>query len=137
MRVRLFNLWKLHLEFGTNRYTQLYIKQIINKDLLESTGDYIYYFIITHNWKESPKENIYKTESLCYTSETHTTLSQLCFKKKVICFEKNYIFFKSWDSQGFLASEASWAVRVCFPIHPCSFRLSSWFFHLFLPKHQL
>ena len=47
--------WKL----GINRYTLLYIKQINNKNLLYSTGNYIQYLIITYNGKESEKEYIY------------------------------------------------------------------------------
>ena len=37
----------------------LYIKQINNKDLLYSTGNYIQNLIITYNGKESEKEYIY------------------------------------------------------------------------------
>ena len=39
-------------EYGINRYTLLYIKQIKNKDLLYSTGNYIQYLVITYNEKE-------------------------------------------------------------------------------------
>ena len=35
-------------EFVVNRYTLLYIKYIIKKDLLSSTGKYINYLIITY-----------------------------------------------------------------------------------------
>ena len=42
-------------EFGINIYTLLYIKQITNKDLLYSTGNYIQYFAITNKGKESQK----------------------------------------------------------------------------------
>ena len=48
------------------RYTLLYIKQINNKDLLFSRGDYIQYHVITYNGKIS--------EKLCYIPETNTTL---------------------------------------------------------------
>ena len=41
--------------FGVNRYTLLYIKQISNKDLLYSTGNYTQYFVITYKGKESEK----------------------------------------------------------------------------------
>ena len=40
-------------------YTLLYIKQITNKDLLYSTGNYTQYFAITYMGKESEKEPIY------------------------------------------------------------------------------
>ena len=46
------------LEFGINKYTLLYVKQTINKDLLYSTGNYIQYLVITYNGKESEKEQI-------------------------------------------------------------------------------
>ena len=60
-------------KFGINIYTLLYIKQITNKDLLHSTGNYKY-FVITYKGKESEKEYIYINESLCCTPETNTTL---------------------------------------------------------------
>ena len=41
-------------EFGINRYTPLYIKQI-NKIVLYSTGNYIQYLVITHNGKNLKK----------------------------------------------------------------------------------
>ena len=46
-------------EFGINRYTLLYIKQINNKELLYSTGNQIQYLTINYNGKESEKEYIY------------------------------------------------------------------------------
>ena len=51
---------------GINIYTLLYIKQIINKDLLYSTENYTQYFLMTYKGKESV--------SLCCTPETNTTL---------------------------------------------------------------
>ena len=56
-------------EYGINRYTLLYVKEISNKDLLYSTKNYIQYFVIIYNGKY-----IYITESLCSTSETNTEL---------------------------------------------------------------
>ena len=52
---------EINQEFGINRYTLLYVKQINinNKDLLYSTGDYIQYLLITYNGKESEKEYTY------------------------------------------------------------------------------
>ena len=44
----------INLEFGINRYTLLYIKQI-NMDLLYGTGNYIQYLVITDNGKETEK----------------------------------------------------------------------------------
>ena len=48
--------WGINREFGIKRYTLLYIKWIINKDLLYSTGNYIQCLIVTYNGKESEKE---------------------------------------------------------------------------------
>ena len=64
----------INQEFGINRYTLLHIKQINNKDLLYSTGNYIQYLAITYNGKESEKEYIYISESLCCPPETNTAL---------------------------------------------------------------
>ena len=71
-------------EFEINIYTLLYIKQIINKDLLYSTGNSIQYSVITYMGKESEKRMdtcIYITESLCYTPETNSIVNQLHFNK--------------------------------------------------------
>ena len=46
----------INSEFGINIYTLLYIKQIINKDLLYSTGKSTQYSVITYMGKESEKE---------------------------------------------------------------------------------
>ena len=40
-------------------YALLYMKQIIKKDILHSTGNYTQYFVITYNGKESEKECVY------------------------------------------------------------------------------
>ena len=49
----------INCEFGINRYTLLYIKQISIKDLLYSTGNCIQYLEITYNRKEYEKVYIY------------------------------------------------------------------------------
>ena len=46
----------INWEFGINIYTLLYIKEINNKNLLYSTGNYIQHLVITYNRKESVKE---------------------------------------------------------------------------------
>ena len=51
---------RINQEFRINRYKLLYIKQINNKDLLYNTGNYIQYFVITYNEKESKKGYIYR-----------------------------------------------------------------------------
>ena len=43
----------INWESGINIYTLLYIKEIINKDLLYSTGNSTQYSVITYNGKES------------------------------------------------------------------------------------
>ena len=52
--------WKrgIKSEYEINICTLLYIKQIINRDLLYSTGKYTQYFIITNKEKESEEEYI-------------------------------------------------------------------------------
>ena len=45
------------LGFGTNICALLYIKWIINKDLLYSTGNSTQYFVITYKGKDSEKED--------------------------------------------------------------------------------
>ena len=52
-------------------YTYYYTKQITNKDLLYSTGNYTQYFIIIYKGKESKKEYTYIYESLWCTPETN------------------------------------------------------------------
>ena len=67
----------INQEVGINIYTILYIKQIINKNLLCSTMNSSQYSVITYMGKESEKEWIYVyilTEPLCCTPETNTTL---------------------------------------------------------------
>ena len=46
-------------ELGLNIHTLLYIRQIINKDLLYSTGNSTQYSVITYMRKEYGKECIY------------------------------------------------------------------------------
>ena len=57
-----------------NRYTLLYIKEMNNKDLLYSTGNYTQYVVITYKGKEYEKIDIYAyiTESFFCTPETKT-----------------------------------------------------------------
>ena len=63
-------------EFGINIYKLLHIKQITNKDLLYSTGNYTQYFVITYKGKEPEKEYTYVhiSDSLCHTPEINTAL---------------------------------------------------------------
>ena len=46
-------------EIGIDIYTILYTKQITNKDLLYSTGNYIQYSVMTYMGKEPKEEWIY------------------------------------------------------------------------------
>ena len=49
---------EINQKFGNNIYTLLYIKQLNNKDLLCSTGNYTQYFVMTYMEKEYEKEYI-------------------------------------------------------------------------------
>ena len=49
---------EINQKFGYT-YTPLSIKQVNNKDLLHSTGNYSHHLVITYNGKESEKEYIY------------------------------------------------------------------------------
>ena len=49
---------EINQEFEINIYTLLYIKQLNNKDLLYSIGNYSQYLVINYNGKESEKEQI-------------------------------------------------------------------------------
>ena len=70
----------INQDFSINIYTLVYIIQISNKDLLQSTGNYIQCLIIRFNGKESEKEYIYIysityiIESFWCTPETNITL---------------------------------------------------------------
>ena len=85
------NLWSpkgkgswggINEEYGINRYTLLYVKQISNKDLLCNTRNNIQYLIITYNGKLYVYVCayiyvcvcIYVSESLCGTPEINTIL---------------------------------------------------------------
>ena len=50
------------------------MKQINNKILWSSTGNYIQYLIINYNEKQTEKYTCNETESLCSILETNTTL---------------------------------------------------------------
>ena len=62
----------------------LYIKQITNKDLLYSTGNYTKYFVITSKGKKSRKKdiNVCITEPLFCTLETNI-VNQLYINKNL------------------------------------------------------
>ena len=49
----------INQEYGINRYTPIYIKQITNKDLLYSTGNSTQYSVMAYMGKESKKEWIH------------------------------------------------------------------------------
>ena len=48
-----------------NIYTGLYIKQIMNKDLLHSTGNSTRHFVMNYKEKESEREYIYICIYIC------------------------------------------------------------------------
>ena len=49
----------INSELWVSRYTLLLKKQINNKVLQRSTGNYIHYLVITYNEKESERDDIY------------------------------------------------------------------------------
>ena len=82
----------INQKFGINIYTLLYIKQIINKDLLYSTEDNTQHLVITQNGKESEKEKeyiyiyiyIYETESLyCIPESLEISYTSIMKKEKM------------------------------------------------------
>ena len=75
------------LRFGTDMYTQLYIKYVASQNLLHSAGTSIQYSVMVYMRKESKKRksgdlsvylsvylSIYMSDSFCYTPETNTAL---------------------------------------------------------------
>ena len=50
---------RINQEKGISRYKLLYIKEIDNKALLHSTGNYSQYLLLIYNGKDSEKEYIY------------------------------------------------------------------------------
>ena len=59
-RKRVLDEGGINQEAGINRYTILYIKQIINKDLLYSPRKSTQYSVTTYMGKESEKEWIHR-----------------------------------------------------------------------------
>ena len=57
---------RINWEFVINRYALLYIKQMNNRDLLYSTRNYVQYYVITYNGKQS--ENMIQTKSHLYVN---------------------------------------------------------------------
>jgi len=60
--IKYIGLGGINQELGINIYTVLYIRQINSQGLLNSTGNYTQYFVITYKGKESEKAYIYKYE---------------------------------------------------------------------------
>ena len=56
----------INWEFVIKRYPLLYITQMNNRDLLYSTRNYIQYYVITYNGKQS--ENMNQTKSHLYVN---------------------------------------------------------------------
>ena len=76
---------EINQEFGISRYKLLYIKQINNKVLLYSTGNYIQYPVIHHNEKQYVKEYILNHLAV-HEKLTHCKSAILQLKKN----EKQY-----------------------------------------------
>ena len=62
----------INQEFGFNIHILLYIKQVTNKDLEYSTGNYTQYLVILYKGKDSEKEEI--DIHVSWNPETNTTL---------------------------------------------------------------
>ena len=87
---------RINQEFEINICTLLYIKQIIYKELLCSTGNYAQYFIVTQ--RKSEKEHTYIYNQLA----VHLKLIQHC---KSLYFNKKIL---STCEQGYLKSTLEW-----------------------------
>ena len=72
---------EINQEFGINIHTLLFVKQINNKILLYSTGNYIEYPIIICNGKEYDKEDIQRKTALHQIPKQHGKSSILQLKK--------------------------------------------------------
>ena len=59
-------LW-INYKFVFNKHTSLYIKQTNNRDLLNSTGNYIQCIAITYKCRVWKRKNIYNTIIFLYT----------------------------------------------------------------------
>ena len=94
----------INQEFGINRYTLLYIKQINNKDVLYNTGNYIQYLVISCN-NYIQYLVILESENICmhvciyiqsylynWITFVYLKLTQYC-KSTVLQFEKVNTFF--------------------------------------------
>ena len=67
-----------------SRCKLLFLGWINNKVLMYSTGTYIQHPMRSHNGKKTFKNVcMCVTESLCWTEEIGTTVSQLYFSKKI------------------------------------------------------
>ena len=85
-------------KFRINRYKPLYIKEIINKDLLYSIGNYIQYFVMVYNGKSENIIFIYMYVYMgiyeyiyiykLYHFALHLTLIQYC-KSTILKYKEN------------------------------------------------
>ena len=78
---------KTNQGYGINRHKILYIKQISNKDILHSTGNYIPYLKITYNGIQSAKMLNHYAIHLKLTQYCISTILQL--KRKFRLFSVN------------------------------------------------
>ena len=87
-------------EFGNKRCTQLYIKQVNNKVILYSTGNYIWYLVITYNGKNL-KKDIYNIQRFWILKLEKTLKSPLDSKEiKLVNPKRNqfWIFIGRTDA---------------------------------------
>ena len=75
---------EINQECGINIYTLIYIKQIINNNLLYSTENYTHYFVIIYKEKESEKEYVCIYTHIKPTHfSVHVKLTQHCKPTKL------------------------------------------------------
>ena len=105
--------WEMDWKFEVSRYKTLYLEWINNKVLLYSIGNCTQSAGINHSRKEYFKNNVFmcRSESLCYTAESSTTLyiNYISIKNKNKMTNKSVEDIKkiSWTNSWVVASFAN------------------------------
>ena len=88
-------------EIGISRCKLLYIEWINNKVLVYSTGNYIQYYVITYQGKESQKVYIHKSVCVCMCVYTHMYITNRCaIHLKLTWYCKSTILqLKKWEKR--------------------------------------
>ena len=77
----------MNWEYKIKRCTLSYIKQVNNKDLLYSTGNYILYLVINYNGKELKKYRYIHIYVELNHFSVHLKLTQYC-KSNILQFKE-------------------------------------------------